>query len=174
MSGLYLASSLYITTTQYNYYSHPTICKACNKNKTMIPLDTTKAKIIIEDNNIELPENAEYLLLETDHNALKSICKTCHFIGKGSHSLITANLYLGIGLVIFGVIIFMSNINLYSELGAIAFLIMVASLYFGITNILNSRKPGSICPNCKNKDMALLNTEEAQKLIKENNLSVPE
>ena len=104
---------------------------------------------------------------------MEQLCTRCHFIGHGRHGLFSGNAYIGIAQISLGLALIATNIGRFNWSEIIILIIAVISIFVGILNILDSKKPGRICPNCKKTDMILIGTEEGQKFIKENNISVP-
>ena len=101
------------------------------------------------------------------------LCSSCLFIGPGRHGLFSGNKYIGSGQILLGVALIATNYSILSWTDIVILVIAIFSIIVGILNIRDSRQPGKICPRCNNMLMIDIDTEEAQQIIKANNLTVP-
>lgn len=103
---------------------------------------------------------------------MEKICLNCQFIGKGKYNYWYGNIYLAIPAIIVGIFLLINT-----EVFGSTTLTVISGLFIiiiGILNIVQYLKGGIVCPKCKKQTMTSVNTPEAQKLIKENNLSISE
>ena len=104
---------------------------------------------------------------------MKQICTRCLLIGHGKHGLFSGNLYVAIAQISLGIALIAINVDRLSETGIIIHIIAIVSIIVGFLNFLDSRKPGRICPRCNKSLMVVIESEEGQKFINENNVSLP-
>lgn len=96
---------------------------------------------------------------------MQKICTLCHYIGKGK---LNKKLF---GLIIFNVALaalcFSLNSTFYLILGVIFTI-------FAFGDFLRLFQDGQKCPICNNESLIPLDSNRAQTLIKEHNLTIPE
>ena len=102
------------------------------------------------------------------------LCPRCNFIGHGRHGLFSGNKHVGIGQILLGVALIATNFSISNWTEILILAIAIISIFVGLLNIRDSRKPGKICPKCSYTNMIDIDTEEAQHIIKQKNLTVPE
>ena len=105
---------------------------------------------------------------------MKQICKKCLLIGHGRHGLFSGNIYVAIAQISLGLALIAINIDRLSGPELIIHILAALSIVVGVFNLLDSRKPGRICPRCNKAEMIVIETQEGQKFIKENNISLPQ
>jgi len=105
---------------------------------------------------------------------MRKICLNCHKIGKAQHkyNFFYGNIYLGIVQILLG-INFLLNRELFNSkaLNICAGLFLIV---FGVLSMIEYIQGGKICSECKKESMIPLNNPEAQKIIQENNITVPQ
>jgi len=104
---------------------------------------------------------------------MQKLCTKCNFIGKGKHGLLSGNIYVGILEVAVGILI----LNFGGQyLGSFIYGAVVAAIVAiaGIINIIDSYSDGRLCPNCGKDNMIPLDSLQADEIIREKNLTVPE
>jgi len=104
---------------------------------------------------------------------MQKLCTKCDFIGKGKHGLLSGNIYVGILEVVLAVILLLTGQEL---LQSYAYAIVVATIiaFAGIVNIIDSFSDGRLCPSCGKDNMILLDSLQAEEIIREKKLTVPE
>jgi hypothetical protein len=104
---------------------------------------------------------------------MQKLCTKCDFIGKGKHGLLSGNIYVGILEVVAAVILLLIGKEL---LQSYAYAIVVATIvaFAGIVNIVDSFSDGRLCPSCGKDNMIPLDSLQADDIIREKNLPVPE
>lgn len=73
-----------------------------------------------------------------------------------------------------GVALIATNYSISNWTEILILAVAILSILVGILNIRDSKKPGKICPKCSNNNMIDIDTEEAQNIMKVNNLTIPE
>jgi len=104
---------------------------------------------------------------------MQKLCTKCNFIGKGKHGLLSGNIYVGILEVCVGIFILITGERYLSSFiyGALVAAIVTIA---GIINIIDSFSDGRLCPSCGKDNLIPLDSLQADEIIKEKNLSVPE
>ena len=104
---------------------------------------------------------------------MQKLCTKCNHIGKGKHGLLSGNLYVGILEVAVAVIILVKGGQL---LQSFAFAAVVAAIVAiaGIINIIDSFSDGRLCPSCGKDNMIPLDSLQADEIIQEKGLTVPD
>jgi hypothetical protein len=105
---------------------------------------------------------------------MKQICKKCLLVGHGRHGLFSGNIYVAIAQISLGLALIAINIDRLSGPELIIHILAALSIVVGVFNLLDSRKPGRICPRCNKSAMVVMESEEGQRFIKENNISLPQ
>lgn len=139
-----------------NYFVGGKICPNC-KNKGIIPINDPKAKELIEDIKLKHAD---------------SICANCYYIGL-SEPRKKQNLIGSIVLTLLGslgiLLTLESGHQFYDSFGFLVF------LGFGIYGLSTNYFTNLKCANCgKLNTIIPLDSPEAQTLIKEHNLSIPD
>jgi len=104
---------------------------------------------------------------------MQKLCTKCNFIGKGKHSLFSGNVYFGIleVLVAVGILVYGGKLlQSYAYAAVVAAIVAIA----GIVNIIDSFSDGHICSSCGKDNLIPLDSQQADEIIKEKNLSIPE
>lgn len=104
---------------------------------------------------------------------MKQICKRCLLIGYGRHGFFSGNIYIAIAQICLGVALIAINIDRLSGSQLVIHVIAGLSIVVGVFNLLDARKPGRICPRCNKSQMVVIESEEGQRFIQENNVSLP-
>lgn len=104
---------------------------------------------------------------------MKKLCSRCNYIGPGRHGLFSGNVYIAVAQISLGVALIATNPSISNWTEIIVLAIAILSIIVGILNFRDSRKPGKICPRCGNNNMIDIDTEEAQNIMKQNNLTIP-
>ena len=104
---------------------------------------------------------------------MKQICRKCLLIGYGKHGFFSGNLYIAIAQISLGIALIALNVDRLSGTGIIIHIIAITSIIVGFLNFMDSRKPGRICPRCSKSQMVVIESEEGQRFINENNVSLP-
>ena len=152
------------------------ICPLCN-HKPLIPLESFKAKSIIETSTIN---NAE---LNIQPNKNFSLCTECTNIIENEaikyripFNFKTISSYSGSILLILLALICLPRLD-YNSLGITTFIQLAPSIIWlasGIYIIKLSFNKSASCPNCNsNGTMIPINTPRSIERIKENNLTIP-
>lgn len=104
---------------------------------------------------------------------MKQICRRCLLIGHGRHGFFSGNIYIAIAQIALGVALIAINIDRLSGTQLIIHVLAGLSIMVGVLNLLDSRKPGRICPRCNKSQMVVIQSEEGQRFITENNVVLP-
>ncbi|MCK5391598.1 MAG: hypothetical protein KAJ31_04165 [Deltaproteobacteria bacterium] len=104
---------------------------------------------------------------------MQKLCTKCNFIGKGKHGLLSGNLYVGILEVAFAVLILKFGGDFMGSFiyGAVVAAIIAIA---GIINIIDSYSDGRLCSSCGKDNMIPLDSLQADEIIREKNLTLPE
>ena len=110
---------------------------------------------------------------------MKKLCTRCHYIGTGKHGLFSGNIYVAIaqislGIALIAVNIDTTNLSSLNWTQIIVFTIAILSILVGILNLVDSRKPGLICPRCNKPGMLDMESYEGQRFIKEKQIKIPQ
>lgn len=112
------------------------------------------------------------------------VCENCHFMGKGINNFWNGYIFHGIWIIGASIGIFFQ-----ADLFGYTFLFNLIAIYLIISStvgIVKNYYGGTICPKCNHKTMLPMDSPEAiklikqhdlepgDKIIKENNLCVPE
>jgi len=104
---------------------------------------------------------------------MQKLCTKCNFIGKGKHGLFSGNIYFGIFevLVAVGILVYGGN---YLQSSAYAAVVAAIVAIAGSINIIDSFSDGRLCPSCSKDNLIPLDSLQAEKIIQEKNLTLPE
>ena len=104
---------------------------------------------------------------------MQKLCTKCNHIGEGKHGLMSGNIYVGALEVIAAVIILFKGGDLlqsYTYAAVVAAIVAIA----GTINIIDSFSDGRLCASCGRDNLIPLNSIQAEEIIKEKNLTLPE
>ncbi len=104
---------------------------------------------------------------------MQKLCTKCNFIGKGKHGLMSGNIYVGILEVIVALAILIKGgewLESFAYAAVVAAIVAIA----GLINIVDSFSDGRLCSNCSKDNLIPLDSLQAEEIIKEKKLSVPE
>lgn len=105
---------------------------------------------------------------------MELVCKHCNKFSSLKFNFALENPSLGISLIIVGVLFLIIKEDLLDS-RALLISYSLFLIFWGIINIARYYNKRQKCPNCQSQNTLLeINTPEAQEIIKENNLSVPE
>lgn len=104
---------------------------------------------------------------------MRKLCTKCDFIGKGKHGLLSGNIYVGLLEVAVAVIILIKGEEFFKSFiyGAVVAAIIAVA---GLINIIDSFSDGRLCPNCGKDNLIPLDSLQAEEIIKEKGLTVPD
>jgi len=110
---------------------------------------------------------------------MKRFCLECHEFGEPKVSILNTRLLISPKILLYAVLLeavvvvfiiasgFVYGFNLDDSIRGIVIFIGGIITFYMYKNALKN------CPNCKSASLTSINSPEAQKVIKENNLSVP-
>lgn len=104
---------------------------------------------------------------------MQKLCTKCNFIGKGKHGLFSGNIYFGLLEVGVAVIILVWGGKLLESFAYAAVVAAIVAIA-GIINIIDSFSDGRLCSNCGKDNLIPLDSLQAEEIIKDKNLTVPE
>ncbi len=104
---------------------------------------------------------------------MQKLCTKCNFIGKGKHGLLSGNLYVGLLEVAVALVILIKGGQL---LQSFAFAAVVAAIVAiaGLINVIDSFSDGRLCPSCGKDNLIPLDSLQADEIIQEKGIKVPE
>ena len=110
---------------------------------------------------------------------MKRICLDCNQFGEPKVSILNTKYLISPKILLYAilleavVVIFILATGLIYGFNNDASVRGIIILIGGILTFIMYRNAIKECPNCKSNLLTAINTPEAQKIIKENNLSVP-
>lgn len=101
------------------------------------------------------------------------LCTKCDFIGRGKHSLMSGNIYVGAIEVIVAVLIVVKGGELLQSY-TYAIVVGVIVAFAGAVNIIDSFSDGRLCASCGRDSLIPVDSFQAEEIIKEKDLKVPD
>lgn len=104
---------------------------------------------------------------------MQKLCTKCNHIGEGKHGLMSGNIYVGALEVVAAIVILFYGGDLlqsYTYAAVVAAIVAIA----GTINIIDSFSDGRLCDSCGRDNLIPLDSLQAEEIIKEKNLTLPE
>lgn len=167
--GTYICITIFFIAISSCFFYDCQKCPNC-KEKKLISVNSPKAQNIINMNNLtveNLPASKWEILSNYDclKHQTRQICKTCYNIDDKSMQEL-CGLQPGLVLIISGIISI--PLALFSHYYLI---INFISLFIGILLTLTCFMKPDRCPKCKYRSLVPIDSPEAEKIIREQNLA---